>query len=226
MDLATRVSPVRRMPPSQEILDGLARIANQWRPIAIAWHLSLGVCLIALLLGWRPQRRLAGILLAVPLGSVSVLAWAGGNPFNGTVFAAVMIALIGVALSWPRDPVRVGGPWLWIPGCLLLAFGWTYPHFLQADSWAIYLYAAPMGLIPCPTLSVVGGACLLLDGLGSRWWSPMVAAPGLLYGVIGAFRLGVRIDVVLVVGAVILAVVPVAYLRREAAALSGDRLSP
>ena len=114
---------------------------------------------------------LAGILLALPLASVSLLAWLCGTPFNGTTFAIMTAALMGAAFSLPRTPLQVGAPWLVVPGVLLVAFGWVYPHFLRTDSWATYLYAAPLGLIPCPTLSAVIGTALVVRGLNSRGWS-------------------------------------------------------
>jgi hypothetical protein len=193
------------MPPAQEILAGLEAIANGWRTLAIAWHLALAAGLIALRVGWRPGRRLAGVLIASPLASVSVLAWLTGNPFNGTVFALVTATLVVVALRLPRDPIEIGPLWLLLAGIGLTAFGWAYPHFLQTDSWTTYLYAAPLGLVPCPTLCAATGLALVLGGLGSRGWSLVLAASGLLYGLVGWLRLGVTIDAVLLVGAVTLA---------------------
>jgi hypothetical protein len=81
----------------------------------------------------------------------------------------------------------------------------VYPHFLHTRTWAEYIYAAPLGLIPCPTLSAVIGATLILGLLQSKAWSLAVALAGLLYGVIGVFRLGVGLDVALIAGATILA---------------------
>jgi hypothetical protein len=197
------------MPSSQQILDGLEAIANGWRTLAIAWHVALAAGLIALGVGWRPKRRLAGTLLAIPLVSVSLLAWLSGNPFNGTMFAIIAAALAGVALSLPRRRIQISASWLVISGALLAAFGWAYPHFLHTDSWGTYVYAAPLGLIPCPTLSAVVGIALVVRGLGSRGWSLILAGSGILYGIIGWFRLGVTIDAVLLVGATTLAVAAV-----------------
>jgi hypothetical protein len=132
---------------------------------------------------------------------VSALAWLSGNPCNGTTFALFATALAGVAFSLPRGPIRISPPWLAIPGVCLVAFGWAYPHFLQSGSWATYLYASPLGLIPCPTLSAVAGVALVIGGLGSRGWSLILAGSGVVYGLIGWFRLGVTIDAVLLVGA-------------------------
>jgi hypothetical protein len=194
------------MPSSAEILAGLQTIANGWPGIAVGWHVALGALLVSLFVGWRPGKQLAGVLLAAPLGSVSVLAWLAGNPFNGMVFGAMTLALIWVALKLPGTAVNVGAPWAVLAGGVLTAFGWIYPHFLVDASWTSYGYATPLGLIPCPSLSAVVGIALVLDGLGSRAWPLIVAAGGLMYGLIGAFRLGVVIDVVLLAGALILVV--------------------
>jgi hypothetical protein len=197
------------MPSPQQILDGLTSVANEWRAIAIAWHVLLGALLIAMLRGWYPSRRLLGVLLATPLLSVSVLAWTTGNPFNGIVFAAVALVLAITALRLPRASVRIAAPWLVGFGGFLFAFGWVYPHFLRTESWVAYLYAAPLGLIPCPSLSAIVGIALIAGGLGSRSWSLLLAAAGMLYAVIGVVRLGVVIDLALFAGALALGVVAV-----------------
>lgn len=191
------------MPSAQGILDGLTAIANDWKILAIAWHVVLAVGLAAFVLGQRPAKAAAGIALVLPLVSVSALAWSAGNPFNGAVFALLAGALAALAARM-RGAIRVGPPWLVAAGFTLLAFGWVYPHFLQAGSWAAYLVAAPLGLVPCPTLSALIGGSLIVDGLESRGWSLTLAAAGVVYGLIGWLRLGVTIDVALLAGAVAL----------------------
>lgn len=191
------------MPTSQQILDGLSAITNNWRILAVAWHVVFGAVLIAFVLGWRPTKRRAGTLSALPLASVSALAWLAGNPFNGTVFAILAAVLAGQAVRLPGTRVRLATPWLIAAGGLMVAFGWAYPHFLRAASWATYLYAAPLGLIPCPTLSALIGVSMMLDGLESRSWPATLAAGGVVYGLIGWLRLGVAIDVVLFTAAAV-----------------------
>jgi hypothetical protein len=83
----------------------------------------------------------------------------------------------------------------------MVVFGWIYPHFLETTSFVPYLYSAPLGLIPCPTLSMVVGLGLILGSFGSRGWTFTVGVVGLFYGLFGAVRLGVSLDWVLVVGA-------------------------
>jgi hypothetical protein len=90
-------------------------------------------------------------------------------------------------------------------GTTLIGLGLVYPHFLLADSWVAYLYAAPFALIPCPTLMVVIGATLVFGNFGSIGWRMVLATAGVLYGAIGVIRLGVWIDWPLLAGAVVLA---------------------
>jgi hypothetical protein len=196
---------------AREILEGLTRIANQWQTLAVVWHILLAVFLAALVWGWRPSRPLAGGLIAVLMASVSILAWVAGNPFNGSVFGLLSLALIVLTLRMPRTTVSLSPPWAVFTGTLLVAFGWIYPHFLQTGSWATYLYAAPFGLVPCPTLSVALGLTLIFNGLGSRAWPLVMAAAGLLYGLFGAFQLGVLIDFVLIGGAITMVIQPLLH---------------
>ena len=195
------------MPTPEQILAGLHQIANQWQMLAIFWHLYLGVLVLSFAFGWRPSKRVVGILLSVPLLSVSVLAWMLANPFNGLVFAVVGVALLVVAARLPDEPIHFAPSWALGMGILMFVFGWVYPHFLDTESLLPYLYAAPMGLIPCPTLSIVIGISLMLEGLGSRAWSLVLGLTGVFYGLFGALRLGVAIDLILLVGALLLIMV-------------------
>lgn len=162
---------------------------------------QLGAIAVALLCGWRPPQRLGGVLLVPPLLSVSILAWSAGNPFNGVVFALVAALFLLAALKRPCAPARVAPAASFFPGLALFAFGWAYPHFVAAPSFLPYLYATPVGLIPCPTLAIVIGLVLMLDGLGSRSAFFVLGAAGLFYGAFGVFRLGVAVDWTLLLGA-------------------------
>ncbi|HSK00211.1 MAG TPA: hypothetical protein VK932_03180 [Kofleriaceae bacterium] len=193
------------MPSADEILAGLTAIANQALGIAIAWHVVLTLAIIALAAGWRPSERMARVLLSLPLGSVAVIAFAFGNPFNGLMFSIGAAAL--VALGWRGRATRAVARGRWVTsavGVASIAFGWLYPHFLETHPLA-YLYAAPVGLVPCPTLAIAIGFALLGGGLGARAWSLTLAALGLAYALFGALRLGVYLDLGLMAGAGVLA---------------------
>ncbi len=192
------------MPSPEQILAGLTRIANGWFGLAVAWHVALAAALGALAAGVRPSRRAAALLLCLPMASVSALAWTSGNPFNGTTFAAFALALGLLSLALPKGPVRRGPAWTTAAGALMVGFGWLYPHFLEGRSALAYLYGAPLGLVPCPTLSAVIGLALLGGGVGGRAWPSVLAGAGLFYGLFGTLRLGVTLDWGLVAGALAL----------------------
>jgi len=193
------------MPSATEILDGLSAIAHQATGIAVAWHIVIAVALLALANGWRPSQLTARLLTGTPLMSVAALAFAFGILFNGWVFAASALILTALAMNRDRRPVSRGSAWTRRIGVAMIAFGWLYPHFLEGHATA-YLYASPVGLIPCPTLAVAIGFALLGNGLGSRVWSVTLAAVGLFYGLFGVLRLGVFLDIGLVGGALALVV--------------------
>lgn len=192
------------MPTPAGILEGLAAIANGSLWLAIVWHIILAGAVIAILAGWRPTKQHGAIAVPAPLISVWVLALSAGNVFNAIVFflAAILLPVLGRRL--PLQRISPAPAWARLVGWTLVAFGWAYPHFLEGASALTYLIAAPAGLIPCPTLSVLVGFTLLAAGFSSRAFSLVLGSLGMFYGAFGAFRLGVTIDIVLFAGAVIL----------------------
>jgi hypothetical protein len=189
------------VPTPDDILAGLARIANAWTGLAILWHAVVAAGLMALWTGWRPSRRAGAVMLSVPLASVGILAFLTGNPFNGWIFLVFAAVLATMGWRLPAESVEVGPGWARILGLFMIAFAWIYPHFLEGAGWLTYTYAAPLGLVPCPTLAMLIGFGLLAGGFGSRGWSLIAGVLGLFYGVFGVFRLGVTLDGPLLVGA-------------------------
>jgi hypothetical protein len=188
------------MPTSQAVLEGLTKISQQAMAVAIAWHIAIGAFLLALAGGWRPSRRTVGVGAAAPLLCVSAMAWIFGNPFNGIIFLAAAAAVGILGALQESSPIRFSRFWARIAGMVLLAFAWIYPHFLGDGPPLRYLVAAPLGLVPCPTLSLLLGLSLLLDGLSSKPGSLILAGIGLFYGLLGWVWLGVAIDSVLLLG--------------------------
>jgi len=203
------------MPNPQSILANLTMIANEATTVAIVWHGLTLIAVVALVIGWRPSRRRAGALLAAPVASASLVAFVYGNPFNGVLLGGLAVALIGIASRLGSRPVERGSTVSTAMGVATIAFGWLYPHFLESGAASRYLFAAPTGLIPCPTLSLVIGFALLAGGLGSRTWSLALALVGLFYGLFGVARLGVPLDVILTGSAAGLLVVALALPRRR-----------
>ncbi len=202
------------MPSTEQILEGLNVIVNTWLPLAVFWHVYFAAVVIALIFGVRPSKRLSGIFLLLPILSVSFVAWMSSNPFNGILYALIGILLIYFSIKLPQEKVTIAPLWILIPGIIMFIFGWVYPHFLESSLWYEYLYKAPTGLIPCPTLSIVIGLLLILNGLESRAISLLIGIIGLYYGITGVIQLGVLIDLVLLLGAIMIVVVSIAGKRK------------
>ena len=202
------------MPSPDALLTQLGAIANDWRWLAIVWHVAFAGLLLALLVGWRPRARLLGLILGAPLLSVSVVAWLSGNPFNGMMFAVLAAVLVWSVASFGNTSVTFGPPTWVAAGSAIIVFGWAYPHFARTESWVAYLYASPFGLLPCPTLAVVIGVALMVRHLTAIGWQATLMVAGLLYGAIGVFRLGVVLDWGLLLASALLA-----------AAIARDRFS-
>ena len=192
------------MPPAEAVLSWASSVANNWRWLAVFWHIALGAFLIAVISA-RLSERLAARLLVLPIASVAVLATVSRNPFNAVAFAALAVALMRFATSLPARRATVNSRRWLLAGVPLIVVGWLYPHFLVTGEWTTYAYASPFGLVPCPTLLVVIGVTLTLGGFRSAGWNSVLAATGVTYGAIGVFRLGVALDVWLLVGAILLA---------------------
>jgi len=211
------------MPSRAEILQTLGLVSNEQAILAVIWHVLLGIAAIGFLFGWRPSKKLGGMALSIPLLSVSVIAWLYKNPFNGLVFLIFAAVLFIIGLRRPSEKVDAPPVWAKVAGVVLVIFGWVYPHFLTGGSWLRYLYRAPTGLIPCPTLCLVIGLALLANGFSSRAWSICLGIVGVFYGLTGVFSLGVTIDVVLLLGALSLLIL--AFTPRFAALSKPGRIS-
>ena len=192
------------MPSSEEILTGLNEIANDWRLIAIFWHGYFTVLIFILILGVRPPKRIAGLILVLPIFSVSALAWTYASPFNGAFFSMLGVILLLLSVHLPMEKIRVAPAWATSFGVVMFTFGWVYPHFLKTESFIPYLYSAPTGLIPCPTLSIVIGLSIIMGSFGDRIWSVILAGAGIFYGFFGATLLKVSLDWILLLGALAL----------------------
>lgn len=192
------------MPSKAEILSGLYALANDYWGVAMLWHVILLILMLLFLRNWRPSNRLMAILSSFPLFSVSLFAWISGNPFNGALFIVFAGLLMIWGLRLDHNPVSPGSSWFSAIGIMVFFFGLVYPHFLETSSYFTYLYAAPVGLIPCATLSTVIGVAIIFNGYLSFRWSLGLLLMGLFYGFVGVFRLGVMIDLVLIAGALVL----------------------
>jgi hypothetical protein len=192
------------MPKTDEILAGLEGIVNNYSLIAIVWHVVLYAIIVALLARWLPTNKFFVLMMCLPVISVAVMAFMTGNPFNGMLFSilAVLVIIFGMRVS--GQPVQTSGLVFMVIGILMIVFGLVYPHFISEGSFVRYLYASPVGLIPCPTLSLLIGFLLLYNGFGSQSVTLTFVIFGLFYGIFGVLKLGVYLDLFLVFGSVTL----------------------
>jgi hypothetical protein len=188
------------MPTPSTILALLGSASHGAMGLAIAWHAIVAWALLALLAGWHPGKRTGALLLVAPLLSVAAVSIAYASPFNAVVFGAGVVALVILALRAPEEPATLRSRPYVALGAAMLVFGWVYPHFLADLPRAVYLYAAPLGVVPCATLSLVIGFVLLAN-VGDRAWVTTLAALGVFYGLFGVAVLHVWIDVALILGA-------------------------
>lgn len=194
------------MPKTEEILYGLQKIVNDFPTIAIIWHVLFYSLIVALIFKWLPTNKLFGLLICFPIISVAVLAFLSGNPFNGMLFSILAVLIIIFGLRVTSQSVQTSQIVFMVIGILMIAFGLVYPHFANPDSVFKYLFASPLGLIPCPTLSLIIGFLLLYNGFGSQSLTLIFIVFGLFYGIFGVLKLAVYLDIFLVFGTIALLV--------------------
>ena len=194
------------MPKTEEILNGLQTIVNDYSAYAIIWHSVFYLLLAALIAKWQPSNKLFGILICLPLLSVAVFAWLSGNPFNGILFSVMAILIFIYGSKASVQTISYSQiPFIAI-GVFMIVFGLVYPHFISTESFFKYLYASPAGLIPCPTLSLIIGLLLVYNGFGSQSISLIFIIFGLFYGIFGVLKLAVYLDIFLILGTISLLV--------------------
>lgn len=201
----------------EQILTSVQTIVNEYSLIAIIWHALFYFLIAALLLKWSPSNKILGILLCLPLISVSVFAWIAGNPFNGSLFAIAAILIFIFGLKAPAQAVETSKLIFFLSGIFMVSFGLVYPHFIKPDSALGYFYASPAGLIPCPTLSILIGLALIFNGFGSQSISLLLIIFGLFYGIFGVTKLKVQIDLFLIFGALMYLIKYLLSFRNSAA---------
>lgn len=185
---------------SEDIINGLQTIVNEYSKFSIVWHVIFYAMIAALIAKWKPSNQLFLLLICLPAISVAVFAWLTGNPFNGTLFSILAILILFFGVKASSQPISNSQLPYVFAGISMIVFGLVYPHFIEPDSVFKYMYAAPVGLIPCPTLSILIGFVLLYNGFGSQSITLTLILFGLFYGIFGVFKLAVYLDLFLVFG--------------------------
>ena len=201
------------MPAPELILQGLTYAASRFEFLSIFWHIVFLLLLVMIAAGRRPNDRAIAMILVLPLTTVALVAFRTQNPFNGIVFSLASLLLYFLGWRITTAKCRITWDFLSIFGVLMILFGWIYPHFLPDPGWLRYLYATPLGVVPCPTLSLVIGFTLLFHGFGSKAWMLTLGIFGLFYATVGIFRLGVILDTGLLAGVMVLLVYGIRFKK-------------
>lgn len=205
------------MPSATELVAQLSDAANTLVPLAVAWHLVLAAIFVALVRRWRPRERTVAAILAALAGSVAISALVVGNPFNAVSFSLLAILLVTTSASAVITRAPAWQRWF---AALLITYGAVYPHFLHAPAVA-YLVAAPVGVVPCPTLAMIAGLALLTN-LRSRPQLLVMALWTSIYAAIGVAHFGLWLDLGLAVGTACLLVAASGRAGLRLAAMPGD----
>ncbi len=100
-------------------------------------------------------------------------------------------------------------------GFIGLLFGFWYLHWVQSPVWLNALLYSPLGVLNCPTMVTICGFLCLTKGPRSYMLEVSVALVTLYTGFFGVFRLGVYVDVVLIICALFLIVRLGSYLTYQ-----------
>lgn len=192
------------MPTAESILDSLRQISQRYQNVAIAWHMIIYSFLVVYTVSNKiPPARYLFYFISGLLLSVATVSWVAGNPFNGIVFGLGFLGMLYLSKKSPVRKAEVSALYQ-ATGLLFMIAGLLYPHFLEGDLVS-YLYAAPTGLIPCPTLLFISGLMLLLPYQISKCGYGIILLD-LLYGTAGVFSLHIYGDALLFGAAAILLV--------------------
>ena len=200
------------VPTAESILAWATVVANDWRWLAILWHVALAALLIGFVTRVRLSTRLVGYALVLPVISVSVIAWLSRNPFNGLIFA-VLAVLLRARRDAPaadsRDTCIVGMGsrggrarrfWMGLP---------SFPHHGYMDGLRVRVAVRAS---PLPDAFGRDRDHVDLRRPALKGWSAPLFGAGILYGWIGIFRLSVSLDIWLFAGAILLGVMVVGDL--------------
>jgi hypothetical protein len=190
------------MPTANEILLSLQFLANKYVEMSIAWHVIIVFVIILAIYNKKINTKLYLGICGFLFLSVSLMAAIVMNPFNFLFFLLLAIVFLRKSLlqvhshlHFKRQTVSK------VFAYLLILSGLIYPHFLGPEI-LVYFMAAPVGIIPCPTLLVTSGLTLLFTIPDIKLNYFLIPA-NVFYGAIGVFFLAVTLDIILLLAAII-----------------------
>lgn len=188
------------------ILNYIEMVAGKYPVISILLHILIIALIITLFIPGFKQKRLTfdGVLTVI-FASVASVALINGNPFNGVVFIILVVFAV-FELFQRRNEITVPVFTSVSRGAVIrnllcmaaILVGILYPHFVNVSP-ALLLFLSPIGIIPCPTLTVALGLLNLYYPKTNKGLYTVVTIAGMFYGLTGVFLLHVYTDIPLMI---------------------------
>lgn len=128
--------------------------------------------------------------------SVSINALVFGNPFHlitfGILTVFTLIELFRGKMQIAQSQIRINT----FIALVFILIGFWYPEFVKANVFQLLLLS-PVGIVPCPTLLATLGLLTLGYINVSKPLYIAAVIMGAIYGIIGTFVLGVKLDAAL-----------------------------
>ena len=182
-----------------EITSMIRSVVDAERGLSVAMHLSF-VVLLPIGLIFKRSRNLVFTALPFMISLSATIIALKYLILPNIIGFALFAILIAVAykkrqLSFSLKNKDVFSLLFGITG---LVFGFWYLHWVASPIWLNALIYSPLGVVNCPTMVAVCGFMILADNPVPAKLQATVSLVTLYFGLIGIFRLGAYIDIVLV----------------------------
>lgn len=184
------------------ILNYINSVAGKYPILSIALHLMVIALTILLFIpAFKQKRFMFNGVLALLCTSVAVIASINGNYFNGGFFV-ILLGFVFIEFFRRRNEIETVffGRHTWGENvknafCFaMILLGLLYPHFVNVSP-VLFIFLSPLGIIPCPTLTVVMGLLNLFYPRVSKGVYTAATLMALFYGITGVFLLQVYMDI-------------------------------
>lgn len=187
---------------TKNLIEYLTMISNNNLYLNFGMHLFIIASLVLIFRLKNAKQRIDVIegMMLVLFMSVTINAVIFGNPFHAITFG---IMTITQGYLFANRKKETGMVWDFrlnfrtVMAFLFIVLGLWYPELVKANMIESLLIS-PVGVIPCPTLITALGFLNLLFPYINKKQFLVTVFFGIVYGLIGTFKLGVHFDVVLI----------------------------
>jgi len=194
------------MPEAAWIRENLQSIVDQARSASPFIRLLI-LALVALCV---MRGKVVTSLLAGLVGAVCITAAVMSVAFEDQANVFIFLVFFVLGLLWGVQALSLPGavrprPRQVVPACAFGLAAFFYPHFVEGVNGAVLF--APVGIVPCPTLILASAAVMAAGRALSLRVAASTWAAGALFGGLGVFYLGVKVDWILIAAVPVSAVV-------------------